>query len=176
MVRTCNDFPSPDTQQGAIVVLPSKMRDHNKKTAFQKNLERRRSRINRLNLLPMFTDHPTGQKAGLPPLLSSDESSAEREEGNSDSSVVEVIPGAKPQDDDSDEETIDDHNFVVEDEPGSSQKVELPMEYSAHRSQPLVVAFKAVFQLFVHVALHPPHLRKETMKQLLGSACIQYRY
>lgn len=101
---------------------------------------------------------PSGQKQGLPPLVS------DTEQSGSESSVVEIIPGARPQAD-SDEESINSDNFVVDDE--NEAKVALPIQFSSHRSQSLKTSFQVVFQLMVHIACLEPHLRKDGMTRSL---------
>jgi hypothetical protein len=117
----------------------------------------------------------TGQRQGLPELPSSDSESGEE---GSDEEIIELdsegeevrvkpIPGARKgdvQDSPVNEEDSDEDEFIVDDE---EDAVNLPVQYSMQRAQPLVVSFKVFFQLLVHVACKPNHLRATFMKARL---------
>jgi Domain of unknown function (DUF4211) len=117
-----------------------------------------------------------GQRQGLPELPSSDSESGEE---GSDEEIIELdsegeevrvkpIPGARKGDKQdspaNEEEGSDEDEFIVDDEEGA---VNLPVQFSMMRAQPLVASFKVFFQLLVHVACKPNHLRATFMKARL---------
>ncbi|KAG8829951.1 hypothetical protein FRC17_005745 [Serendipita sp. 399] len=136
------------------VIIESRLRKPGKKSAFTKNLERRRR-----------------QRLGLPPGPDSSENEATDE--NSSDAGFKPIPGARgpagssPVESD-EASSVGTDDFVVEDDAGDSTTVELPLQFSMHRAQPLAVSFKVFFQLLVHIACQPSHLRESYVKERLS--------
>jgi hypothetical protein len=161
-------------------MMEQRLRKPPKKTAYQKNLERlKRTRSPSFILFCHEIHTSTGQRQGLPELPSSNsESSDER----SDEEIIELdsegeevrvkpIPGARKgdvQDSPTNEDSnSDEDEFIVDDEEGAQDAFNLPVQYSMLKAQPLVVSFKVFFQLLVHVACKPNHLRETFMKARL---------
>lgn len=123
-----------------------------------------------------------GQRQGLPELPSSDSQSSEEE---SENEIIELdsdgeektrykpIPGARkgPQSSSPinlDSSSDDVENFIVDDEEEADGGISLPMQFSMTKAQPLGASFKVFFQLLVHVACQPNHLRVTYMKARLN--------
>jgi hypothetical protein len=93
------------------------------------------------------------------------------------------IPGARdltgkgakspdPADDDSESGSGDTEGFIVDDEDeGAVQELDLPLEFSMNRAQPLALSFKVFFQFLVHIACQPPHIREEHVNARLSGKC-----
>ena len=93
------------------------------------------------------------------------------------------IPGARdptgkrekscdPADDDSESGSDDTEGFIVDDEDeGAVQELDLPMQFSMSRAQPLALSFKVFFQFLVHVACQPPRLREAYIDARLSGRC-----
>ncbi|KAJ3829026.1 hypothetical protein EV361DRAFT_877176 [Lentinula raphanica] len=130
-------------------IIENRFRSRNKKTEFQKNLERLKRK-----------------KQGKP--MDSDEEEEDEEE---EEEAVVPFKGAKPGDDrdslfdesdDSDEsKSVDSENFIVEDD--GTGLASLPLEFSMESHQDLSHNFKKIFQFFVHIAVHPSIERHEFM-------------
>ncbi|KAJ3744711.1 hypothetical protein DFH05DRAFT_1524336 [Lentinula detonsa] len=124
-------------------IIENRFRSRDKKTEFQKNLERLKRK-----------------KQGKP--MDSDEEETEGEEEE------EVVPfrNARPENDrDSlfDESESDrSGSFIVEDD--GTGLASLPVEFSMESHQDLSHSFKKVFQFFVHIAVHPPVERHDFME------------
>lgn len=167
-------------------MIEQRLRKPPKKTAYQKNLER----LKRTRHLPFdffcYEIHTSiGQRQGLPELPSSNSESGDE---GSDEDIIELdsegeevrvkpIPGARKGDvQDSpahEDSSSDEDEFIVEDDEGAQDVVNLPMQYSLSRAQPLVVSFKVFFQLLVHVACKPNHLRATFMKARLDGMVLR---
>jgi Domain of unknown function (DUF4211) len=82
-------------------------------------------------------------------------------------SAVESDTGEEEDEEGSEEGSgsEDDESWIVEDDPTAAPC--LPAEFSMETHQDLGHQFKKVFQLFVHVAVHPPKKRKKRMEELL---------
>ncbi|EGO21468.1 hypothetical protein SERLADRAFT_440729 [Serpula lacrymans var. lacrymans S7.9] len=132
-------------------IIQSRFRKRNKKSAFQKNLERLKRK-----------------KQGQPMSESSDSNSDDDESHDS----IKPFPGAKPgldsdhnfSSDEGAEEKEDD--FIVEDEGGTTATA-LPAEFSMSTHQDLAHHFKIICQLFVHMAVRPRFERRAYMEQIL---------
>ncbi|KAF9464729.1 hypothetical protein BDZ94DRAFT_1255770 [Collybia nuda] len=131
-------------------ILKTRLRVRDKKTAFQKNLEKLKRR-----------------KQGKPIESSSsedDDDGSDIQERGSDA----PFQRSKPQ---SDYDSLFDENsedgrssdFIVED--GNAAPMALPAQFSMESRQDLSHQFKKIFQFFVHVAVRPAIERHEFMKQ-----------
>ncbi|KAI0725129.1 hypothetical protein C8Q72DRAFT_755507, partial [Fomitopsis betulina] len=118
-------------------IIESRLRSRDKKSAFQKNLERLKRR-------------KRGQSVAS---TSSSESSEDDE--------VEDIPfeDARPnrrnrnENDEGEENATENDRFIVEDD--NDVVPELPAEFSMNTYQDLIHHFKIICQLFVHISVHP---------------------
>ncbi|KAG5342770.1 hypothetical protein E4T56_gene19393 [Termitomyces sp. T112] len=130
-------------------IIECRFRNRNKKTAFQKNLEKLKRR-----------------KEGKP----SESSSSSSNEGNASSDDDDVpFKGAKPSSDfdslfDEDSE-VNSSDFIVEDD--NSVIATLPMEFSMESHEDLDHQFKKIFQFFVHIAVRPAKERHYFMEDQL---------
>ncbi|KAF5380945.1 hypothetical protein D9615_003974 [Tricholomella constricta] len=132
-------------------ILTSRLRKRDKKTAFQKSLEKLRRR-----------------KQGKP---SESPSSEDEEETSGSGDRNTPFKGAKPSSDyDSlfDEESDASHSsdFIVEDD-NNNVIAALPMQFSMESHQDLDHQFKKIFQFFVHIAARPAKERHHYMKEQL---------
>ncbi|KAG9055010.1 hypothetical protein FS842_003388 [Serendipita sp. 407] len=139
------------------VIIESRLRKPAKQSAFSKNLERRRR-----------------QRLGLPSdPEESDDGESGSGNGSEDETSFKPIPGARklgsPISVESDEASSGGtEDFVVEDDGDNSVAMELPLQFSMHRAQPLAVSFKVFFQLLVHIACQPSHLREIYVRERLS--------
>nr|VWO98706.1 Nucleoside diphosphate kinase (NDK) (NDP kinase) (EC (Nucleoside-2-P kinase) [Ganoderma boninense] len=125
-------------------IIDSRLRTRDKRSAFQKNLEKLR----------------LGKKRGE--TIQSEDEEDEDEE-------VAPFAGARPDNDAEDstgEEDVeeDEDTFIVEDD--SAQVVDLPAEFSMGTYQDLLHHFKIVCQMFVHILVHDPDDREEAGNKL----------
>ncbi|KAG6866938.1 hypothetical protein C0991_003854 [Blastosporella zonata] len=131
-------------------IITSRLRTRDKKTAFQKNLEKLKRR-----------------KQGKPSESSSSEGEEEEESGSEDNNSP--FKGARPSsgfDSLFDEESSDhSSNFIVEDD--NSVVAVLPMEFSMESHEDLDHKFKKIFQFFVHIAVRPAKERHHFMQDQL---------
>ncbi|GLB34929.1 putative protein with domain of unknown function (DUF4211) [Lyophyllum shimeji] len=132
-------------------IIASRFRQRDKKTAFQKNLEKLKRR-----------------KQKQPSVSPSEEESGEDEDGSENQDTP--FKGAKPSSDfdslfDEDSDTGHSSDFIVEDD--NTAVAELPPEFSMDTYQDLDYQFKRVFQFFVHIAVRPAKERHHFMKDLL---------
>ncbi|KAG6879983.1 hypothetical protein C0992_008576 [Termitomyces sp. T32_za158] len=123
--------------------------NRNKKSAFQKNLEKLKRR-----------------KQGKP---SASSSSSTNEDSASSEDDELPFKGAKPSSDfdslfDEDSE-VNSSDFIVEDD--NSVVANLPMEFSMESHEDLDHQFKKIFQFFVHIAVRPAKERHHFMKEQL---------
>ncbi|KAF5373774.1 hypothetical protein D9758_000581 [Tetrapyrgos nigripes] len=137
-------------------ILETRLRKRDKKTAFQKNLEKLKRR-------------KQGKK----------ESETEKEDSEEDSEEEEdaqPFQGAKKDDDkdslfdgsdsgDDDSNSVGSSDFIVEDD-GAGLSA-LPAEFSMDAHEDLAHQFKKIFQFFVHIAVRPGLERHEFMVQTL---------
>ncbi|KXN89236.1 hypothetical protein AN958_05990 [Leucoagaricus sp. SymC.cos] len=130
-------------------IIESRLRIRDKKTAFQKNLERLKRR-----------------KSGKP--MSASESS-EKSEEESEEEYSKPFKGAKSASSDAgslfseDGSNSDDSSgFIVEDD-GQAVATELPSEFSMRSHDDLSHQFKIIFQFFVHIAVRPSVDRRAFM-------------
>ncbi|KAI0054104.1 hypothetical protein FA95DRAFT_1551909 [Auriscalpium vulgare] len=127
-------------------ILDTRMRSRDKKSAFQKNLDKLKRK-----------------KQGKTPLSSSEED--EEDEGE----FEDVVPfaGARPdgglRDEDEDPGNAED-GFIVDDDDAVP---ELPSAFSMSTHQDFSHHFKIVCQLFVHLAVTPERDRRTFMKDTL---------
>ncbi|KII88474.1 hypothetical protein PLICRDRAFT_54305 [Plicaturopsis crispa FD-325 SS-3] len=136
-------------------IIDTRLRTRDKKTAFQKNLEKLKRK-----------------KHGQPALQSSESEEIEDEEYN-----VEPVPfaGARPhRDSDLDldsvssreEDPVEDDSWIVEDD-STASAAQLPAQFSMNSHQELIHHFKVICQLFVHLAVRPRAERRAFMKQTM---------
>ncbi|KIK57796.1 hypothetical protein GYMLUDRAFT_45988 [Collybiopsis luxurians FD-317 M1] len=148
LVKGTRPAPRSDAEESDEVeperIIESRFRSRNKKTEFQKNLERLKRK-----------------KQGKPMDDAEDEDEVEEEQETS------PFKGAAP---DSDHNSLFDgsesdgsESFIVEDD-GTGAAV-LPIEFSMDTHQDLSYHFKTIFQFFVHIAVHPPAERHAFMEQ-----------
>ncbi|EIN07339.1 hypothetical protein PUNSTDRAFT_89577 [Punctularia strigosozonata HHB-11173 SS5] len=146
-------------------IIEPRFRTRNKKSAFQKTLERLKRR-----------------KLGQSSRSSSDDD--ENDDDNDESGgFVRPFKGAKPHqegqssEDESEggdeEEEEEDTGFVVEDDPNQAATA-LPVMFSMDTHQDLSHHFKIICQLFVHLAVQPPKKRKDFMEAVNTSEEYQY--
>lgn len=117
---------------------------------------------------------------------SSQESSCDAENVTTEDegdTAFKPIPGARDltgkrakspdlADDDSESGSGDTEGFIVDDEDeGAVQELDLPVQFSMIRAQPLALSFKVFFQFLVHVACQPPHLREAYVNARLSGKC-----
>jgi len=126
-------------------ILDTRLRSRDRKTVFQKNLEKLKRR-----------------KQGRPPVSSS--SSSGSGVGDEDT----LIKGATRSSDrdslfDEDSDHSESSGFIVEDE-GTAPAL-LPTQFSMEAHQDLAHQFKKIFQFFVHIAVRPARERHEFMLQ-----------
>ncbi|KAG6890675.1 hypothetical protein C0995_005047 [Termitomyces sp. Mi166 len=131
-------------------IIESRFRNRNKKTVFQKNLEKLKRR-----------------KQGKPSESSSPPS--DEDSGRSEDNDV-PFEGAKPSSDfdslfDEDSE-VNSSDFIVEDD--NSVVATLPMEFSMESHEDLDHQFKKIFQFFVHIAVRPAKERHYFMEDQLN--------
>ncbi|KIJ69366.1 hypothetical protein HYDPIDRAFT_80164 [Hydnomerulius pinastri MD-312] len=134
-------------------IIESRFRARDKKTAFQKNLEKlKRKKRSEIAL---------------------ESSSSEGEE--SEASVVTPFKGAKPHrhedsdasDDDARTAEDDDDSFIVEDDAHGAPATQLPVAFSMNTHQDLAHHFKIICQLFVHMAVRPLSDRRPFLEHVL---------
>ncbi|KAF8077922.1 hypothetical protein FPV67DRAFT_1615063 [Lyophyllum atratum] len=130
-------------------ILASRLRRRDKKTPFQKNLERLKRR-----------------KQGKPSESPSQEESDEEEDTSEDPDAP--FKGAKPSSDydslfDEDSDASQSSDFIVEDD--NTAIALLPVEFSMDTHQDLDHQFKKIFQFFVHIAVRPAKERHSFMKE-----------
>ncbi|KAH7889668.1 hypothetical protein F5I97DRAFT_1846179 [Phlebopus sp. FC_14] len=136
-------------------ILENRLRTRGKQTAFQKNLEKLKSR--------------KGNKCKDTVLRFSSAESSE-----SDSLAV-PIRGAKPDlDDDFDasesdaaQSSGDNDDFIVEDDTHGGPVMQLPVAFSMSTHQDLAHHFKTICQLFVHMAVRPLSERRPFFEHVL---------
>ncbi|CAA7271678.1 unnamed protein product [Cyclocybe aegerita] len=128
-------------------ILEDRLRTRNKKSAFQKNLEKLKRRKMR------------GTRG---------KDTSEEEEEEEEASSIKPFKGAKPSkvldDEDSEGEESSSSrpsDFIVEDD----GPVHLPAQFSMETHQDLSHQFKKIFQFFVHIAVEPPEDRATFMHQ-----------
>ncbi|KAG6909692.1 hypothetical protein DXG01_015893 [Tephrocybe rancida] len=129
-------------------IIANRLRTRDKKTVFQKNLERLKRR-----------------KQGKP--SESPSSSSKGEDSGSDDDTP--FKGAKPSSDFDSlfDDSDSDSNFIVEDD--NSVVAVLPMQFSMESHEDLDHMFKKIFQFFVHIAVRPAKERHYFMKDQLHS-------
>ncbi|EAU88626.1 hypothetical protein CC1G_12018 [Coprinopsis cinerea okayama7 len=141
-------------------IIESRFRER-RQTQYQKNLEKLKKRKQRKTASPS----------------SDEDDDAENSESDGDSAPT-LFKGAKPSnrntsdeddgdggDGESDEGEDSESDWIVEDDPVAAPR--LPAMFSMETHQDLAHQFKKVFQLFVHVAVHPSKKRKKEMERLL---------
>ncbi|KZT26355.1 hypothetical protein NEOLEDRAFT_1063304, partial [Neolentinus lepideus HHB14362 ss-1] len=134
-------------------IIEDRFRSRGKKSAFQNNLEKLKRK-------------KRGQA------IESSESSGRQSEGEDDADVP--FEGARPSNLEDDYEASNnsrnddevEDSFIVEDD-NQVVRTELPSEFSMNTFQDLAHHFKIICQLFVHVAVQPPHERHDYMDRAL---------
>ncbi|KAG0707720.1 hypothetical protein DFH29DRAFT_895079 [Suillus ampliporus] len=136
-------------------IIESRFRARDKKTTFQKKLEKLKSLKGKKRL-------------GIN--LESSESDTEQ----SEDSVVRPFKGARPDRNEESEsssvehdQTDEDDNFIVEDDEQGVSPTQLPIAFSMNTHQDLTHQFKIVCQLFVHMAVRSTADRRPFMKKML---------
>ncbi|KAA1471139.1 hypothetical protein DENSPDRAFT_837066 [Dentipellis sp. KUC8613] len=136
-------------------IIDTRLRSRNKKSAFQKNLDRLK------------------RKKGMA-VASSEESENDTSEDDEER-MSRPFFGAKPSgagalstdDEDVDDEDKDeDDDFIVEDD-GSASAPALPFAFSMSSHQDLAHHFKILCQMFVHMAVRPADEREAFMEETL---------
>ncbi|THU89512.1 hypothetical protein K435DRAFT_830337 [Dendrothele bispora CBS 962.96] len=153
-IPSASDEDEEDDDLEPEHILDSRFRKRDKKTTFQKNLEKLKRR-------------KQGKKEP-----ESEESGSE-EDGDSDEGEVGPFKGAKRDDDrdslfdgsDEDGDSAGSSDFIVEDD--GTGLAALPAEFSMDTHQDLAHQFKKIFQFFVHIAVQPPVERNEFMVEML---------
>ncbi|KAF9075269.1 hypothetical protein BDP27DRAFT_1415624 [Rhodocollybia butyracea] len=149
LIKGTRPAPRSDTEASDEVeperIIESRLRSRDRKTEFQKNLERLKRK-----------------KQGKP-MSSEDEEGEEEDEEQSS-----PFKGAAAPDDERDSlfdgsESDGSESFIVEDD--GTGMATLPVEFSMDTHQDLAHHFKTIFQFFVHVAVHPPVERHEYMER-----------
>ena len=142
--------------------MESRMRNRDRKTAFQRNLERLRSMGPHAHFITH--SHPApGKKKGQP--ISDSSQSEETQDEDEDDETPFV--GARP-DGDPEEEVIvtpGEDSFIVDD--GDDIVPVLPALFSMNTHQDLAHHFKVICQLFVHLAVSPVRTRRKLMESVL---------
>ncbi|KAJ3516629.1 hypothetical protein NLJ89_g1006 [Agrocybe chaxingu] len=130
-------------------ILEDRLRRRNKKSAFQKNLEKLKRRK-------------------MKGVRGKDTSEEEDEDEDEDASNNKPFKGAEPSkgldEEDSEGEgssSSRSSDFIVEDD----GPVHLPAQFSMETHQDLSHQFKKIFQFFVHIAVEPPEDRATFMHQ-----------
>ncbi|KAI9070387.1 hypothetical protein FKP32DRAFT_1558064 [Trametes sanguinea] len=135
-------------------IIESRLRTRDKRSAFQKNLEK----LKRIRY--RYSPRIIGKKRGEAIQSGSDASSYDEDE------VAKPFAGARPgaaSDEELDEE-VDEDAFIVEDD--SAAAIELPAEFSMNTYQDLLHHFKIICQLFVHMVVHDPEDRADVATRL----------
>ncbi|KAG2157136.1 hypothetical protein DEU56DRAFT_763238 [Suillus clintonianus] len=154
----------PPSPEGSVIdevdendIIESRLRARDKKTTFQKHLEKLKSLKDK-------------KRSGINLELESSESDAEQSEG----SVVRPFKGARPdrgQESESSsgehEQSDGDDNFIVEDDEQGVSTMQLPIAFSMNTHQDLAHQFKIICQLFVHMAVRSSSDRRPFMKKML---------
>ncbi|KAG2034904.1 hypothetical protein BDR03DRAFT_963948 [Suillus americanus] len=154
----------PASPEGSVIdevdendILESRLRTRDKKTTFQKHLEKLKSLKGK-------------KRSEIDLELESSESDAE----SSESPVVRPFKGARPdrgQESESSsgehERTDEDDDFIVEDDEHGVLTTQLPIAFSMNTHQDLAHQFKIICQLFVHMAVRFPDDRRSFMKKML---------
>jgi hypothetical protein len=154
----------PPSPEGNVIdevnendIIESRLRARDKKTAFQRRLEKLKSLKGK-------------KRSDITLELESSESGTESSEGP----VVRPFKGARPdrgQEYESSsrehEQTDEDEDFIVEDDEHGVSTTQLPIAFSMNTHQDLAHQFKIVCQLFVHMAVRSSPDRRPFMKKML---------
>ncbi|KAG2368606.1 hypothetical protein BDR07DRAFT_1325025 [Suillus spraguei] len=154
----------PPSPEGSIIdevdendIIESRLRARDKKTTFQKRLEKLKSLKGK-------------KRSEITLELESSESDAELSEG----SIVRPFKGARPDRSQESESSSGEHehadqddDFIVEDDEHGVLTTQLPIAFSMNTHQDLAHQFKIVCQLFVHVAVRSPSDRRPFMKKMM---------
>ncbi|KAF5391248.1 hypothetical protein D9757_001860 [Collybiopsis confluens] len=152
LVKGSRPAPRSDTESDEVEperIIENRFRSRDKKTEFQKNLERLKRK-----------------KQGKP--MSSEDEDKEEEEEEDDDDTAQPFKGAAPASErdslfDGSDESDGSESFIVED--GGAGVATLPTQFSMDTHQDLSYHFKTIFQFFVHTAVHPPAERHIFMEQ-----------
>ncbi|RPD66233.1 hypothetical protein L226DRAFT_500420 [Lentinus tigrinus ALCF2SS1-7] len=128
-------------------IIDSRLRTRDKRSAFQKNLEKLKKK----------------KRGEAVQSASSSESEGEEEDGHV-APFAHARPDNRAQSDEDEGQEENEDNFIVEDD--NTQAVELPAEFSMNTYQDLLHHFKIVCQLFVHMAVHDADERGEVATTL----------
>ncbi|KAG1878062.1 hypothetical protein DFJ58DRAFT_712696 [Suillus subalutaceus] len=152
----------PPSPEGSVIdevdendIIESRLRARDKKTTFQKRLEKLKSL--------------KGKKRSEITLESS-----ESDTESSEDPVVRPFKGARPDHGQEYESSSGEHkqtdendDFIVEDDAHGVSTTQLPIAFSMNTHQDLAHQFKIVCQLFVHMAVRSPSDRRPFMKKML---------
>ncbi|KAI0721002.1 hypothetical protein C8T65DRAFT_631903 [Cerioporus squamosus] len=145
--------PTPENDEADLLdevdeerIIESRFRTRDKRSAFQKNLEKLR------------------RKKRGEAVQSASSSGSDGDENAAPFSHARPDNGTEGLDEDEQEGEEEEDNFIVEDD--STQAVELPAEFSMNTYQDLLHHFKIVCQLFVHMAVHDADERGEAATKL----------
>ncbi|KAJ3896458.1 hypothetical protein GG344DRAFT_36628 [Lentinula edodes] len=131
-------------------IIESRFRSRDKKTEYQKNLERlKRKKQGK----PMDSDDDDEDE---------DEDEEEKEEEEEEAPFRGAMPGSDKNSLFDGSESDGSGSFIVEDD--GAGLAALPVEFSMESHQDLSHNFKKIFQFFVHIAVHPPIERHEFME------------
>ncbi|KAG8954642.1 hypothetical protein FRC04_011075 [Tulasnella sp. 424] len=137
------------------LILEPRLRGPSKKSKFSANLDRMKRRRK-------------GERQPTPEPEVVDVSDSESEPEAGPSSPTAPFRGAKPPGEDlsdvEDENAELDDDFIEHDS-DNDVAVELPVAFSRHSHQDLSLSFKAICQLYVHLAIQPPQSRARFMKE-----------
>ncbi|KAG2134421.1 uncharacterized protein EDB93DRAFT_1092717 [Suillus bovinus] len=156
----------PPSPEGSVIdevdendIIESRLRARDKKTIFQKRLEKLKSL--------------KGKKRSEITLELDSESSESGAE-LSEALAVRPFKGARPDrghesesSSGEHEKTDEDDDFIVEDDEHGVLSTQLPIAFSMNTHQDLAHQFKIVCQLFVHMAVRFPSERRPFMKKML---------
>ncbi|KAL1944526.1 hypothetical protein VTO73DRAFT_2956 [Trametes versicolor] len=129
-------------------IIESRLRTRDKRSAFQKNLEKLK------------------RKKRGEAVLSESSASASEEEPNKTAPFAGAKPhaGSDDESEGSGDGEAEDDTFIVEDD--SAAAIELPAEFSMNTYQDLLHHFKIICQMFVHMAVHDDDERSEVATRL----------
>ena len=155
------------------------MRTRDKRSEFQKNLERLKRESLHAHYRKYQIMSSTGKKRGE---VVQSESSASDDEGDDDDNDEPTTPFSHArrdrttsndqeeneeedeEEDEEDEEEVEEDTFIIEDD--DNPAVELPAEFSMGSYQDLLHHFKIVCQMFVHMAVRDVDEREAVALEL----------
>ncbi|KAG1715708.1 hypothetical protein ID866_1471 [Astraeus odoratus] len=133
--------PTPSDDEDDIdenQILENRLRTRGRQTKYQKNLEKLKS-----------LKHKGRGEVAL------------------QSSSEELSEDSGSESDDDPTNSAEDDDFIVEDDSRGALAIQLPAAFSMNTHQDLSHHFKVICQLFVHMAVRPPHERRPFMQHVL---------